>query len=143
MSAAQAGNVGFNPMPETTESMRSWVNLPNLLTLIRLALVPVILFLILSERLDWEIMGTILFILAALTDHFDGRIARRRRQVTQFGKFADPLVDKLLTLSVFTAIAMRREFAQIAVYIAIWVAIIAVREIGITESGLSPGAPRW
>lgn len=108
------------------------ITLPNLLTVIRFLLVPVILFFILSNRLELQLAGTGLFILAALTDHFDGRIARRLKQVTQFGKFADPLADKLLTLSVFIAIVLRNEFAAIATYLAVWVAIIAIREIGIT-----------
>lgn len=108
------------------------LTIPNILTGLRFLSVPVILALILSNRLGWQLLGTVLFILAALTDHLDGRIARRLRQVTQFGKFADPLADKLLTLSVFVAIALRQEFAGIATYLAIWIAIIAVREIGIT-----------
>jgi len=119
-------------VPNAIEPKTSWLNLPNLLTGLRFLLVPVILSLILTDRVGWQVLGTVLFILAALTDHLDGRIARQRRQVTQFGKFADPLADKLLTLSVFVAIALRREFTAVATYIALWVAIIAVREIGIT-----------
>jgi CDP-diacylglycerol---glycerol-3-phosphate 3-phosphatidyltransferase len=117
-----------------TESwhQESWINLPNALTVGRLLLVPVILYLLYLEGVEQQLLGTALFILAALTDSLDGRIARRRRQITQFGKFADPLVDKLLTLSVFVAIALRHEFAPVAVYLMIWVAIIAIREIGIT-----------
>lgn len=108
------------------------LTLPNLLTGLRFILVPLIMIFILSDRMGLQFLGTGLFILAALTDHFDGLIARRRRQVTQFGKFADPLADKLLTLSVFVAIVLRDEFAAVATYLAVWVAIIAVREIGIT-----------
>lgn len=114
------------------ESKRDWLNLPNFLTGLRFVLVPVILWLILSDPWTLQLAGTILFILAAVTDHLDGRIARRRRQVTSFGKFADPLADKLLTLTVFAAIALRREFAHVFAYMALSVSIIAVREIGIT-----------
>lgn len=110
----------------------SWANLPNFLTVLRLFLVPVILVLLFSREIGLELLGTALFILAALTDTFDGYIARRRRQVTQFGKFADPLADKLLTLSVFLAIALRPEFASVTIYLLAWVVIIAIREIGIT-----------
>ena len=110
----------------------SLLTLPNLLTGLRLALVPLILIFILSDRLELQLLGTALFILAALTDRWDGLIARRRSQVTQFGKFADPLADKALTLSVFVAIVLREEFAAVTTYLAIWVGIIAVREIGIT-----------
>ena len=119
-------------MPESREKRPSWLNIPNLLTGLRFLLIPVIVVLVLSADSDWQILGTFLFILAALTDHLDGRLARRLRQVTAFGNFADPLADKLLTLSVFIAIAMRSEFASIAIYLALWVAIIAVREIAIT-----------
>ena len=108
------------------------LTLPNILTTLRFILVPIILFCILSNSLEVQILGTFLFIVAAITDHIDGKIARRRKQVTQFGKFADPLADKLLTLSVFIAIVLREEFTAMATYLAVWVAIIAVREIGIT-----------
>ncbi len=110
----------------------SLLTLPNILTGIRLILVPIILVFIFSNRLEIQILGTFLFIVAAITDHIDGKVARSRKQVTQFGKFADPLVDKALTLSVFTAIVLRDEFTAVATYMAVWVAIIAVREIGIT-----------
>jgi CDP-diacylglycerol--glycerol-3-phosphate 3-phosphatidyltransferase len=111
--------------------MRLWT-LPNLLTGLRFILVPLFLFCFLSDRMELQILSTFLFILAALTDHYDGRLARRYRQVTQFGKFADPLADKLLTLTGFVAIVLRDEFAAVAVYLAVWVAIISLREIGIT-----------
>lgn len=119
-------------MPEVCENKRDWLNLPNFLTGLRFVLIPVILRLILSDSWTMQSGGTVLFILAAVTDHLDGRIARRRRQVTSFGNFADPLADKLLTLTVFTAIALRREFSHVFVYMALSVGIIAVREIGIT-----------
>lgn len=108
------------------------LTLPNVLTGLRFISVPAIVLFILSDRVGLQFLGTILFVLAAITDHLDGRLARRLRQVTQFGKFADPLADKLLTLSVFVAIVLQEEFASVATYLAIWVAIIAVREIGIT-----------
>jgi len=117
---------------DSRENKLNWLNIPNLLTGFRFLLIPAILVLILSPKSGWQFLGTFLFILAALTDHFDGIIARRLRQVTAFGNFADPLADKLLTLSVFIAIALRSEFASIATYLALWVAIIAVREIAIT-----------
>ena len=108
------------------------ITLPNILTGSRLVLVPIIIFMILSDRMVMQFMGTVLFIVAAITDHMDGKIARSRKQVTQFGKFADPLADKLLTLSGFVAIVLRDEVAAEATYMAVWVAIIAIREIGIT-----------
>ncbi len=108
------------------------MNLPNFLTVLRFLFVPLILMILYRQGIMWQMLGTALFILAALTDTLDGAIARRRRQITEFGKFADPLADKLLTLSIFTAIALRSEFASVSVYLFIWIAIIALRELGIT-----------
>jgi len=127
----KSNSLGLAQFPAQDKQM-SGMTLPNILTGLRFILVPVIMIFILSDRMEQQFLGTFLFILAALTDHLDGKIARRRRQVTQFGKFADPLADKLLTLSVFVAIVLRQELASIAIYLAIWVGIIAVREIGIT-----------
>jgi len=74
------------------------MNLPNVLSLIRVLLVPVMVGLC-----SWPAVGGwgpgIAFALASLTDFFDGRIARSRNQVTDLGKFLDPLADKLLVLS--------------------------------------------
>ncbi|RJP81460.1 MAG: CDP-diacylglycerol--glycerol-3-phosphate 3-phosphatidyltransferase [Candidatus Zixiibacteriota bacterium] len=119
-------------MPEPTAQTVSGLNLPNFLTVLRFLLVPLILLALLSPGLGWQLLGTALFILAALTDTFDGRIARRRRQVTQFGKFADPLADKLLTLTMFAIIVLHPAFASVRTWLAAWVVLIAVREIGIT-----------
>lgn len=103
-----------------------------MLTGLRLLLVPIILVLFFADSLVLQMLATLLFIIAAITDHIDGRMARKHNLVSQFGKFADPLADKALTLSVFAALVMRDEFAGIATYLAIWVALIAIREIGIT-----------
>ncbi|MBU0519501.1 CDP-diacylglycerol--glycerol-3-phosphate 3-phosphatidyltransferase [bacterium] len=108
------------------------LTLPNMLTGLRLLLVPIILVLFFADSLVLQMLATLLFIIAAITDHIDGRMARKHNLVSQFGKFADPLADKALTLSVFAALVMRDEFAGIATYLAIWVALIAIREIGIT-----------
>lgn len=74
------------------------LNLPNKLTLIRMALVPVYL-LLLSSGLDW--LALIVFAAASLTDMLDGKIARKHGLVTNFGKFMDPIADKLLTHTAF------------------------------------------
>lgn len=78
----------------------SWnsLNLPNKLTLLRMALVPVYL-LLLGKGLDWPAL--IVFAAASLTDMLDGKIARKRGLVTNFGKFMDPIADKLLTHTAF------------------------------------------
>lgn len=73
-------------------------NLPNQLTMGRIFAIPVfIVFLMVG----WRIAATVIFILAALTDMLDGKIARKYNLVTNFGKLMDPLADKLLTMAAF------------------------------------------
>ena len=72
------------------------MNLPNILTVFRLLLVPVFSYLYTIEVYSWAL---IVFLLAALTDLLDGYLARKYNQITDFGKLADPLADKLMTLT--------------------------------------------
>lgn len=74
------------------------MNLPNRLTMIRIACVPVYLLLKAAQTPLCNVLALILFIFAALTDLFDGHIARSRGLVTNFGKFMDPIADKLLII---------------------------------------------
>ena len=75
--------------------------IPNILSSIRIFLVPIFLFFFFSESSNSKFISLIIFILASLTDFFDGLIARRFNLITKLGKFLDPLADKILTLSVF------------------------------------------
>ena len=81
----------------------SALNLPNRLTLLRIALVPVYLVLLAMFADDRAlcILPLLVFVLASLTDLLDGKIARRYNMVTSFGKFMDPIADKLLTHTAF------------------------------------------
>jgi CDP-diacylglycerol--glycerol-3-phosphate 3-phosphatidyltransferase len=73
------------------------MNLANKLTLIRIFLVPIFLIFIAEKGIPYgSFIATFIFILASLTDKLDGYIARSRNQITNFGKFMDPLADKLL-----------------------------------------------
>ncbi len=74
------------------------MNLPNKLTLLRILLVPV--FMLLAGQ-GWMLAAGIVFAVASFTDFLDGSIARKYNLVTDFGKFADPLADKLLTTTAF------------------------------------------
>ncbi|WP_286906331.1 CDP-diacylglycerol--glycerol-3-phosphate 3-phosphatidyltransferase [Clostridium sp. UBA1652] len=75
------------------------MNLANRLTIIRIFLVPIFLIFI-ALKIDYgTFIATFIFILASLTDKLDGYIARSRNQITTFGKFMDPLADKLLVTS--------------------------------------------
>lgn len=114
--------MGTSPSP-------SLVNLPNILTTIRLILVPVFLLTLFADgghdaASRW-IAGAI-FAIAAITDRYDGRIARQRGQVTDFGKIADPIADKALIGSALIGLSMLGEIFW-------WITVtILVREIGIT-----------
>lgn len=75
------------------------MNLPNKLTLIRAAMIPVFVVLAVEEQFWTQLCAAAVFSIACLTDYFDGQIARRRNIVTNFGKFADPIADKILVMS--------------------------------------------
>lgn len=79
------------------------MNLPNRLTLMRICLVPVYLCLLwfAGSRTWMRVLAFVVFALASLTDLFDGKIARKYHLVTNFGKFMDPIADKLLTHTAF------------------------------------------
>ncbi|MDO4371830.1 MAG: CDP-diacylglycerol--glycerol-3-phosphate 3-phosphatidyltransferase [Clostridia bacterium] len=75
------------------------MNTPNRLTLLRIVLIPVFVVFALL-RAQWaQYVALLIYILACITDMLDGRIARARNLVTNFGKFADPIADKLLVMS--------------------------------------------
>lgn len=112
------------------------MNLPNKLTLIRIFLmIPLLALLVPGGTGAWasfiasdtaRILATIIFIAAALTDFIDGRIARSRKLVTNFGKLMDPIADKLLVVGTFIAMA------QLGRVNAIIVVIILARELLVT-----------
>ncbi len=72
------------------------MNLPNKLTILRIILVPVFVALMMLEMF-WS--ATAVFVIASLTDMLDGYLARKRNEITNFGKFADPIADKILVVS--------------------------------------------
>ncbi len=82
------------------------MNLPNKLTLFRVVLIPFCIFFLLAPFFKGygNYIATAIFIVASLTDMLDGQIARRRNLVTNFGKFMDPLADKLLVCSTMIAL---------------------------------------
>ena len=106
-------------------------NLPNLLTLFRIAVIPglVALFYIETRFASWLACG--LFSLAAITDFLDGYIARVTKQQSAFGRFLDPVADKLLVAS---ALLMMVAFGQISGLVILPALVILCREI--TVSGL-------
>ena len=87
-----------------TDRKRIWT-VPNVLTMIRMALIPVFWVLMLGYRLNYWALAV--FVVAALTDMLDGFLARKYHQITDFGMLMDPLADKLMTLSVMATLLIR------------------------------------
>lgn len=75
------------------------MNIANKLTVLRIFLIPVFMFVLLSQLPSNYLIATVIFIIASLTDFLDGYLARRMNLVTKLGKFLDPLADKLLVIS--------------------------------------------
>lgn len=86
------------------------MNIPNRLTIARVALIPVCLFFLYVETPFCQAMALVAFLVAAATDWLDGYLARRNNTVTNFGKFLDPVADKLLVLSVMIALVGQQRF---------------------------------
>jgi CDP-diacylglycerol---glycerol-3-phosphate 3-phosphatidyltransferase len=104
------------------------LNLPNALTVLRLAVVPLFAVLLLLDGPDdaGRYWATVVFIAAIITDRYDGLIARRRGQVTEFGKLADPIADKALTGTALIGLSILELLPW-------WVTVvILVREVGVT-----------
>ncbi len=118
------------------------VNAPNVLTLLRILAVPVLVVALLDETPDGDVIAAAVFALAALTDGLDGYIARRRRQVTTFGKLMDPLADKLLVIAALVAlVSLDRLAAWIAmVIIAREVAVTALRSVAAERGVVIPAS---
>ena len=122
------------------------MNLPNKLTILRTVMIP---FFILFLYTDWfhgydKIIAAVIFIAASLTDMLDGKIARKYNLVTNFGKFMDPLADKLLVCSALIALV---DLNKIAAWIVI---IIIAREFIISgfrlvaaDNGVVIAASYW
>ena len=109
------------------------MNLPNKLTMLRVLLIPV--FMVCAAN-RWMLAAGIIFAAASLTDYFDGHLARKNNLVTDFGKFADPLADKLLTTTAFVYMIVDGVCSPVVVV------VILAREFAV--SGLrmiAAGAP--
>ena len=118
---------------------KSSMNVPNILSMIRVLLVPVFVVALLAMReIKWWglIVPTLVYGLTALTDMLDGKIARKYNLVTDFGKFIDPLADKFMviasqiTILVWSLLNGQKTFALI--FIAV-VLLILLRELGVTS----------
>ncbi|MCC8137140.1 MAG: CDP-diacylglycerol--glycerol-3-phosphate 3-phosphatidyltransferase [Clostridiales bacterium] len=121
------------------------MNLPNKLTMLRVCMVPAFVILMLVPGIPYgNIFAGVIFILASLTDTLDGYIARRDNLITDFGKFMDPIADKLLVCSAMICLVAQEKLAA-------WMVIIIIgRELAIggfrlvaVEKGTVIAASYW
>lgn len=102
------------------------LNLPNLLTLFRILLVPLLVVALLTKFEGKEFVGLGLFLLASLTDFLDGYLARRRKQVTRLGQLLDPAADKILVAGAFISLV------ELGLAPAWMVVVIIAREFAVS-----------
>ncbi|WP_028478616.1 CDP-diacylglycerol--glycerol-3-phosphate 3-phosphatidyltransferase [Nocardia sp. CNY236] len=126
-ASGQIRRPGFAPV--RAEADAPLLNIANVLTMLRLAIVPlfvVALFVGGGHETGWRITAVVLFGLAAITDRLDGQLARRHGLVTDFGKLADPIADKALIGAAVICLSLLGDLAW-------WVTIVICgREIGVT-----------
>jgi len=109
------------------------LNLPNLLTLLRILLVPVLVVALTEEIEHGPTIAAAVFVLAALTDGLDGYIARSRESITTFGKVMDPVADKLLIAAALMALVSLDR-------VAAWVAMLIIaREFAVSGLRIAAG----
>ncbi len=121
------------------------MNLANKLTMLRIFLVPIFLIFIAVKGIPYgTIVATLIFIIASLTDQLDGYIARSRNQITTFGKFMDPLADKLLVTAALISLVELQIVPSVAaiIIIAREFAVSGLRTIAASE-GIVISASWW
>lgn len=102
------------------------VNLPNVLTFVRILLIPVFVMLLIDPTPDRALSAAIVFVVAAVTDLLDGYVARKTGQITKLGRLLDPIADKLLVLS---ALILLVQVDRVSALVAI---LIIAREVAVT-----------
>lgn len=118
-------------------------DLPNLLTVSRIAAIPLIMVLVARHSPGGDLAACLVFAVAAITDYFDGHLARVRRQISDFGRMLDPIADKLLVGATLMLLAGHDRLSVAGLYPAI---VILLREImvsGLREylAGIRIGLP--
>ena len=102
------------------------MNLPNSITLSRIAMIPLLLW-ILSTHFQWrasgeqEIMASVLFVLASITDGLDGYLARKRAQITTMGMLLDPIADKIMVTAALVALVAYNPHV-----VKVWIVVVII-----------------
>ena len=120
------------------------MNLANKLTVLRIFMVPVFMVFLLNQIPYGNYIAAFIFIAAAITDSLDGYIARKRNQITNFGKFMDPLADKLLVSAALISLASMGEISAwlVVIIIAREFTISVLRAVAAAE-GIVIAASVW
>ncbi len=112
------------------------LNLPNKLTILRIIMVPLFMIFVLypiGGELVARVVAAVLFFATALTDFADGKIARSRNMVTNFGKFLDPLADKFMIFAALLSICVSDMYVHIRP-VFVWIsALVIFRELAVTS----------
>ncbi|HEX4691657.1 MAG TPA: CDP-diacylglycerol--glycerol-3-phosphate 3-phosphatidyltransferase [Solirubrobacteraceae bacterium] len=118
------------------------LNLPNVLTVVRILLVPVLVAALLSATGSGDLLAAVVFVVASVTDALDGWIARRRKSESTFGKLMDPLADKLLVVAALVSlVSLDRLSAWVAmVIIAREFAVTGLRQLAMEEGHVIPAS---
>jgi CDP-diacylglycerol--glycerol-3-phosphate 3-phosphatidyltransferase len=110
------------------------LNVPNVLTVLRILLVPVLVVALTTETKNGDTIAAIVFALAAVTDGLDGYIARSRKSITTFGKVMDPIADKMLIAAALIALVSLNRLAA-------WVAMVIIaREFAVSSLRIAAAA---
>ena len=124
------------------------INLPNMLLVLRLVLIPFFLFFFLNAEPGeslFRLIAFVIYLIAAISDFLDGYLARKWNTVSNFGKLMDPLADKMLVSSALIALAYRQELAAWVVVVIIcrefWVT--ALRQLALEQGKEVIAASNW
>ena len=120
------------------------VNLPNVLTVLRILLVPVVVVALLDETENGDLLAAIVFAVASVTDWVDGYVARSRGSITTFGKLMDPIADKLLVVAALVSlVSLDRLQAWVAMVIIARELAVTMSRMAATGQGVVIAANRW
>ena len=120
------------------------VNTPNVLTVLRILLVPVLVVALLGESENGDVLAATVFALASLTDAIDGYIARRSGSITTFGKLMDPVADKLLVIAALVSLVqLDRLEAWVAMVIIAREFAVTVARMAATQQGIVMASNWW